>query len=315
MGVGAPKLVYIAAWGRSGSTILGNILGALPGVFDAGELRHFWSRMGRAEHACGCGRSLAECPFWAEVHDELMADAELPSRDLREVRAWQTEAIRIRRTRRVVRASSPSDLPEEPFGRSIAALRCLYRSIAHVSGAPVVVDSSKKAGYGALAGFASEGPPVLVHMIRDPRATAFSWQRTRSAGPGEGRTMPRHSPTSSSVNWVVCNLGADRLRRRGRGPAVRLRYEDFVASPRHTVGVVADAIGRDRPGPPFVDDRTVELPPNHSFAGNPSRFRHGPVELSSDDEWIRSQRRTDRLVCDLITLPLLPRYGYPLRVA
>ena len=59
----------------------------------------------------------------------------------------------------------------------------------------------------------------------------------------------------------------------------------------------------------------MELPSNHTFAGNPSRFRHGRVALASDDEWVREQRRSDRLVCDLITLPFLRRYGYPLRVA
>ena len=315
MGVTAPRLVYIAAWGRSGSTILGNILGALPGVFDAGELRHFWGRSGRHDRTCGCGETLAACPFWREVRTELLADEDLPTDDFAVVHGWQREAIRVRRTRRVVRASSASDLPSVPFGGYIRSLRCLYGAIARVSGAEVIVDSSKKTGYGALARHASGSEPVVIHLVRDPRATAYSWQRVRGSEPGDSRPMPRHSAFASSVNWVVCNVGGDRLRRRGGNGSPRIRYEDFVRSPRAAIADLVAALGRDGAEAPFLDDLTVELPSNHTFAGNPSRFRHGRVALASDDEWMREQRRSDRLVCDLITLPFLRRYGYPLRVA
>jgi hypothetical protein len=309
-----PRLVYIAAWGRSGSTILGNILGALPGVFDAGELRHFWGRSGRSDRTCGCGATLADCPFWREVRAGVLADADLPTDDLEEIHGWQREAIRTRRTRRVIDASSAADLPSVPFGAYIESLRCLYRAIARVSGAEIIVDSSKKTGYGALVRHALNSTPVFVHLVRDPRATAFSWQRVRSSSPADAREMPRHSAFASSVNWVVCNLGGERLRRRGGDAALRIRYEDLVRSPRDVFRELAALIGRDGLDAPFVDERTVELPSNHTFAGNPSRFRHGRVALVGDDEWMRGQRRSDRLVCDLVTLPLLHRYGYRLRV-
>lgn len=307
------RLVYIAAWGRSGSTILGNILGALPGVFDAGELRHFWTRVGRDDHNCGCSATLADCDFWGQVRSELLADAEMPNIDLTEVRNWQRESIRSRSTFRAVRALSVSDLPHAPYGQYVSALRCLYRVISRVSGQSVIVDSSKKTGYGALARFASDESPVFIHLVRDPRASAFSWRRTRYANTSGDRMMPRHGAVASSFNWVLCNVSADMLRRRARGPARLLRYEDFVRAPLATISPLLGDLSRADADAPFVNDHTVDLPPNHAIAGNPSRFRQGLVTLANDVEWIREQKYVDRLTCDLITLPFLRRYGYGIR--
>lgn len=256
----------------------------------------------------------ATCGFWSEVRATLLADSELPTQDLDDVRRWQREAIRPRRTMQVVRARSIAELPRTPFGEFVTALRCLYRAIARVSGAEVVVDSSKKVSYAALARFASNESTKFIHLARDPRAVAHSWQRVKDATLSGARQMPRHSPVGSSINWVVSNLGADMLRRRARDASTFLRYEDFVRSPKETLHRLVESLGRDPSGVPLLDDRTVDLPPNHAFAGNPSRFEHGRVLLSEDDAWIHEQKRIHRLSCDAITFPFLRRYGYKLRV-
>ena len=44
-GAGNPTTVlYVAGAGRSGSTLLDNLLGQIPGFFSAGELRYVWER-------------------------------------------------------------------------------------------------------------------------------------------------------------------------------------------------------------------------------------------------------------------------------
>ena len=37
-----PRILYITGWLRSGSTVLGNVLGELPGVLHVGELHYLW---------------------------------------------------------------------------------------------------------------------------------------------------------------------------------------------------------------------------------------------------------------------------------
>src|SRR2546423_11254588 len=60
-----PKILYIAGWGRSGTTLFDNILGQLDGFFSGGELRYVWE--GRL---CGCGVLVSECEIWSEVLDD-----------------------------------------------------------------------------------------------------------------------------------------------------------------------------------------------------------------------------------------------------
>jgi hypothetical protein len=93
-----------------------------------------------------------------------------------------------------------------------------------------------------------------------------------------------------------------------------LRYEDFVSNPRASIEAIVRMVGEDGSGLPFEQDDTVRLSGNHTISGNPSRFRTGAVALRSDDEWTRNQPLKDRLVATGLALPLLHRYGYPLRV-
>jgi hypothetical protein len=308
-----PRLVYIVGWGRSGSTLLGNILGSLPGAVDIGEIRHFWNYWDSVDRYCGCGKTLADCPFWRAVRDEVLADANLPTRDPSEIQRLQREATRTRNTIRIARAHSAVELQGEPFAGEIDALRCLYRAVARVSEAEVIVDSSKKVPYGALAGMALDTRPTYVHLVRDPRATAFSWQKVRKSGLGDDRIMPRHSAFKSSLFWVVSNLGAELLGRQRR-QVTRVQYEALVRTPRSVIGDLAELLGRRRADVPLDGDSTLNLSASHAFAGNPSRFHQGTIQLMNDDAWVASQRRTDRLVCDVVTFPFLRHFGYSMLV-
>ena len=60
-------VLYIAGTGRSGSTVLANILGEVDGVFTAGEVRYLWQRGLREGRLCGCGVPVRECPVWGDV--------------------------------------------------------------------------------------------------------------------------------------------------------------------------------------------------------------------------------------------------------
>ena len=49
------------------------------------------------------------------------------------------------------------------------------------------------------------------------------------------------------------------------------------------------------------------------MAGNPNRFRTGSVRIVEDDEWKSRMARRDRTVITAAALPMLVRYGYPVR--
>ncbi len=63
-------VVYLLGISYSGSTLLGYLLGAVPDVFNAGELKQFSRRAALRERECTCGTSVAECPLWSEIDFE-----------------------------------------------------------------------------------------------------------------------------------------------------------------------------------------------------------------------------------------------------
>ena len=53
--------------------------------------------------------------------------------------------------------------------------------------------------------------------------------------------------------------------------------------------------------------------PTHSVGGNPVRMISGSVTIEPDEEWRAEISRRDRFVTTALALPLLGRYGFPIR--
>lgn len=302
------KVLYIAGWGRSGSTILDNLLGQVEGLFSAGELCYVWDQDLFENGICGCGKPLEECEVWGRV----LAEKDVSRIDAREMTRLQNGGLRTRHLPLMLaprgEASLRSRLEEYPenLGR-------FYGAIRRVSGARVIVDSSKTPAYGYALGMAPEIDLHVVHLVRDPRATAYSWLKNkRQPDRGELGYMDRFTPAKSSLMWTVWNAAAQLFWGRREGRYLRLRYEDLVSTPREALERILEMVGEgDRSVLPFVRGREVDLAPTHTVAGNPNRFGTGAVELRLDDAWDRRMRLRDRALVTLLTLPLLARYGYP----
>lgn len=309
---GALRVLYIAGWGRSGSTILDNILGQIDGFFSGGELRYVWTRGLVQNRRCGCGEHFADCPFWGEVLESIEGAPIDPSMMAR----IEQQTLRIRHVLPLLRGSQRLPTTRDVALSEYASnLGRFYDAIRTVSGCDVVVDSSKSPTY-ALALDRIPGIDLrVVHLVRDPRATAHSWLRKKvQLDDHEVRYMHSHGPIGSSVTWDVYNVAIEAVAARGQRRYLRVRYEDFAARPREVVERIANFAGFKGRGLPFVAADTVELDVNHTVSGNPSRFQSGAVRLRPDMEWQSGLSRTRQALVTSITLPLLPRYGYPIRL-
>lgn len=305
-------VLYVMGYGRSGSTIIGNVLGEIPGFVHLGELRSLWRLGLLGGRVCGCGSPVKHCSFWERILTEAFGSKRpAPS----EVVHWQRQAVRLRSTLRLLRLQlgEPSGSPAlEQFEQT--ALR-IYRAAASITGSQVVIDTSKHIPEAALLHLLPGIKPYFIHLVRDPRAVAFSWQRSMYS-PGEGRKseMPRHGSVTSSRGWALANIGAEIVRHRSQpGRSIMIRYEDFVAEPHATINRILGMLGLEPVTAPFLDPVTVELHPNHTAGGNPSRLTTGQVSIQVDDHWKSLQTRAARLVTTGITFPLIRRYRYPLR--
>lgn len=297
-----PTVAYIVGWGRSGSTILDNLLGQAEGAFSAGELFYLWDRGLLEGRSCGCGKPVRECPIWAAVLDLLAQRIPIP---LEQVVQLRDAVLRNRHMGRLLRARSPHVLGE--FGPIVKET---YRAIREITGARIVIDSSKRLPAAAALTLLKDIDVRFVHLVRDPRAVAHSWAKHTSRG--DGAQMRRFSPASSTVRWALWEDTIQRLSHRiPVGKLMTLRYEDFVADPREVTDKVLAFLGLGSDVP--LAGRVAHLSTTHTVSGNASRFKTGDIEIKNDDEWMNAQGRLDRAVATTISLPFLHRYGYRVR--
>lgn len=303
------RVLYIGGTGRTGSTLLERLLGQLPGVFNAGELTWLWyGLLGRGR--CSCGAGLHQCEVWRKVFDEAFGG--LDQLDVR-------ETFELRRRGRshhlplMVLPGVPGRLLKrlEPLPER---LELLYRAIRTTTAAQLIVDSSKEPHYSWILRSRPAMDIYFVHLVRDPRAIAFSWSRVRPERGFDGRVLlERRSTLTSAAYHNVSNAASEAMWRKVRGRYLRVRYEDLIDDPIRTVDLVGQLVGMRLDVSQILRDGVVDLRPTHSAWGNPNRFDSGPIELRPDQEWRVAMHRVDRVLTTLLTLPLLHRYGYPLR--
>jgi hypothetical protein len=309
-------VVDIVAQGRSGSTLVGLLLGQLPGFVDAGELRYVWTRrLGKGGNVlCGCGTLLRECPFWEQVGDEAFGGWE--ALDASHVLALQ-RAVERERFLPLLLEPRVSRAYETKLNEYADLLGKLLRGIAKVSGAHVVVDGPSLLSRALVLRHVSGIDLSFLHLVRDSRGVAFSWSK-RVARPetvGEVVYMPRYGPAEVSASWLFHNVGAHLLGLLAHRHAF-MRYETFVHDPRAELTRVLELLGQADavPNLDFLGEE-MSLKPAHSVWGNPMRLDTGPVSIKLDDQWRRDMPQRDRRVVTTLTWPLLYAYGYARRHA
>ncbi|WP_210649097.1 sulfotransferase [Nocardioides sp. SYSU D00065] len=301
-------VVYLGGFGRSGSTLVERVLGSVPGWVNVGELVDLARSVAPRDELCGCGRSFSSCPLWNEVG--RLAFGGWSEEVLARIRSSHHASARQRHLPGLLR---PRGEPSAALASLRADYSAIYRAVAEVTGARVVVDASKGPALGqALAGAPGVDLRVL-NVVRDPRAVAWSWQREvlRPHDVSGTDTMWRIPARRSAAQWSALQLEMELVARAGV-PSARLRYEDFVADPVGSVVAASTALGLpvvadELPG---TDDGGLVLEPSHGLSGNPSRFRSGTVRLRRDDSWTTDMPAAARAVVTGLTLPLLARYGY-----
>lgn len=303
-----PIVLGIAGADRSGTTLLDSILGGYPDVFSAGELSYFWERGLVHGRLCGCGVPVNECPVWDAVCEVAWLDGI----------DWQVMARseQLLRSRRSFDPLIPGLRARYMEGLAEVAREVgpVYRAICEVTGAGVVVDSSKRPTWMHLLASIPDIDLRIVHMVRDPRAVAHSRRRfKRQVDDNVERGMTQHASANSAFFWDMWNLAIEMFER-PNVPILRLRYEDLMDDPVTNTERVAAFAGLSDVRHPNLTPTSVEMATAHTVSGNPSRFELGHVGLKNDDSWTRDQSMFDRMTVTGLTAPIALRYGYPLRV-
>lgn len=301
------KVVYVLGTSHSGSTLLTSLLGELDGYFPAAETRLVWHGLER--RICGCGRLVTECPVWSPpIHaikhgmgrEAAERIVDLQSRTTRRRHLWRLLHDKERTSQWAIGLQAYAQVMAD-----------MYSGLAGITSLEAVVDSSKNACEAMLLLGLEAVEPYVVHLVRDPRAVAYSVTRARRHRAVDGG---RDWPSETAVDWIIINYVAEIVRKHYEpGRSQLVRYEDLVARPEDTVAGIARMVSDERGRVPFLPGGTQGGGPRHMVGGNAMRFDRGIPTLRQDVEWLRASSRMNLLQVSALTLPLLFRYGYPLR--
>jgi GT2 family glycosyltransferase len=279
-------------------------------VCNLGEVVFLADRGVRENQSCGCGQLFSDCPFWTEVGDLAFGGWDTVDVDRMDDLFRTVDDVKYAPQMLLPRSTRAFDRRRAEY---TSFFQRVYAAAAKVSGAAIVVDSSKQT---SLIYALSHEPGIglrLLHLVRDPRGVANSWTRRvhRPEITDREEFMPVYRPSYMAVLWCGHNLLLAALRLR-KVSTLRLNYELFTADPRGALEAVAGFLGRPDAALDFVadDNRTVTLNATHSVAGNPMRFQTGPVAVKRDRKWRREMPRRTQVLIGAMTLPVARAFGY-----
>jgi len=304
------RVLFVAGMPRSGSTLFDLMAGQLPGHCDVGELFYMWQAGVLRNQLCACGQPFDTCSFWTLVGKTAFGG--WANVDLAAVLRLQS---RVDTTARLPLALAGGLVPAHGAAvrRYLELVSTVYRAIAEVSGADVVVDSTKRPSTAHLLARAPQLDLRLAHVVRDPRGVVNSWRR-EVALPDRVEVrnhLKKRRQSQITRRWLTVNLMIEQLSAAGV-PLRRVRYEDLVNDPVAAMNGVFALWGR--PAPPdalsFLSEAGLSTGKSHAIAGGRVRLRTGPVPLRLDEAWRRELPAWRQRLTVLATGPLLRRYGY-----
>ena len=190
------QLIYIGGYGRSGSTLLEQLMTLHPGVAACGEVARAARRGFKRKRQCTCGRTALECSVWRHAKQPRKSH-NLTHADL----------VMLLLDRLATGYVAMVDSSKTAWGTAMTPFKLRRRLGKDFH---------------------------LIHIVRDPRAVCWSTMRapTKRMWARHAR-MPRFFVTL--LGWWAANLACETFRWRYPDQYVRIRYEDLVKSPTQTL--------------------------------------------------------------------------------
>jgi len=284
---GKLKVIFIAGCGRSGTTVLGQLLGEFENFVNVGEgVRYLFDRAKKLP--CGCGSSAFECPFWKDIIGAIPDD----------LAAKGAGSLRIRNFPSLFLRTKNHEVPRE-YESILNAMGEAYRAVARETGCSVIVDSSKYPSTALLAGLIPNVEMHVVHVVRSPHSVVASWTRKNGY-------LAVHPARKVVAFWWAYNVLSEALKSRAKTYRL-VRYEDFARNPGSVLEqITSDVMGSPLPMP-FLNGNRATVHVQHSLAGNPSKFNTGEIKIQDGNGQVATKRR---LLMNLLTFPLQRRYHY-----
>lgn len=314
-------ILYIAGAGRSGSTLLGDVLGSLPGAVHIGELRGIFTYT--LVSKCSCGKAYQACTLWGPTLNFLYGDDWLKHFPTWKMKGAFPDAkwmpiYAILKWLKISSANNPTEYINETLREVIRVLN----EVKARTSMSTIVDTSKS---GPFAWYLSQQPNTqlaVVHLVRDPRATLFSWVKNNIPmyDAKSGEVVLRSSSLFEGLKyWIRATMGAWCLKYLGV-PYLRVKYEAFVKDPVAIIELIIAfsakhnvRLANDEAVSSLLSDKRVSLNERHLIGSNPGvKNKTGVVQISEDTTWLQKTSGTQRVLWTIFFLPWLLWFRYSL---
>ncbi len=304
------KIVYIAGYGRSGSTLLERILATHPQIEGLGEVSSLFRVLEHENARCSCGAPILQCPVWGPALSRFQRQSG---------EQWGSWAKIQKHFEAVPFGGVFSFFQRDLHQKYCSLLQQLFDNISKSApNVTTLIDSSKTAWPTAWRPLQLDRclpvPVKVIHLVRDVRGCMWSNIRLDNLAVEQGRS--RGVPLASirtAIHWPVANITAQMYQYHCPHNYFRVRYEDFVASPETIVASIGDFLEMDLSEQISLVSRmrsqAVILPRTHQISGNRLRFRD-KFRIHGDFSWQVSLRWYHRLLASLFGGLLSRKYGY-----
>lgn len=212
-----PQILYIMGTGRSGTTVLEILLSNNSQISGIGEATHIF-RDGFIDNVdCSCGQPAGACSLWSEVakrcnwgRSNIQSLAQL----FHDV-AWHSRFPIL----------AAGLMPGDVLSRYRSVNACLFSVVSALTGASLIVDSSKFAGRALALAKIFPGLVRVICITRSPAGLVASFEKTDA-----GEQLPKSLP--AIFFYYIYSLACFRVVAWRLGPRLmKVVYEDILASP------------------------------------------------------------------------------------
>ena len=281
----AVRQVLVLSSGRSGSTLLDRLLGRHPDIASLGEVMQ-WPKNLVLDSLCTCGEPMSSCAFWQQVAGQLKQSINVDVNagayclDMGLIGATrERDEAYYTHSRLFVNALAKAVLwAGQLLGwhwalplikRQAQHSLALYDAVRSVSGAAVVVDSSKQYLRGISIYRQSPSDTRLIVLVRDGRAVLHSRMQSGLSVPASVKRWRNYY--RRMLPCLRASVPSDAV--------LYLHYEALASEPVKTLSDIFAFLGL-----PAVDALASPERDVHMAEGNAMRFK--PLtNVSPDVRW------------------------------
>lgn len=306
------KILLIAGAPRSGSTLLSKLLNEIDNAFNVNELVYMHLKGIEHDFPCNTGEKFSESAVWQAIMQAYK------QRNTVDHLRYQPNIIP--NTRKLVAAQL---LPFYQANHKASetyktAINDLFHAIFEATQADLIIDSSKIAPFVNIVKQLEDFDIYVLHLVRDPRAVAYSWQKTIRRADVESGTelfMETCTPRRSSIRWQLVNTFSSSLKNCAHLKYQYLKYEHFVQEPAAHLAKILAFLGYDKREILIQNNKVMLKRTDYGIWGNPNvRQQKSTLHIRYDDTYKQKMKPRVKQEATLYALPLLTQYGYKIRL-